>query len=190
MLRPYCGRRNRRSSGGRQEGVKMSLKGKDKEKCETIIDARLRMNALVSTPNGFGKISLRHGEGMLGHARRHAVPGDAARQIVDMHLDGSDDPAQRSSSEWRSSRDILKADATCTPSSTPTRPTDDVAIMGMGFHRFITWSLAPAATPSAVRRTRPSAPRNCRNMPFVRWKAGWPAFSNSRLIAIGPSLPR
>jgi L-fuculose-phosphate aldolase len=67
------------------------------------------MNASGINQGTSGNISLRHGEGML--VTPTSTPYEAMRpeQIVYMHLDGSHDPAQRPSSEWRFHRDILKA---------------------------------------------------------------------------------
>ena len=80
----------------------------DREKRQSIIDACLRMNVLGINQGTSGNISLRHGEGML--VTPTSTPYEAMRpeHIVYMHLDGSHDPAQRPSSEWRFHRDILK----------------------------------------------------------------------------------
>ena len=81
----------------------------DREKRQSIIDACLRMNALGINQGTSGNISLRHDAGML--ITPTSVPYEAMRpeQIVYMGLDGSFDPAQRPSSEWRFHLDILKA---------------------------------------------------------------------------------
>ena len=81
----------------------------DVEKRQSIIDACLRMNVTGINQGTSGNISLRHGDGML--ITPTSTPYDAMKpeQIVYMHLDGSHDPAQRPSSEWRFHRDILKA---------------------------------------------------------------------------------
>jgi L-fuculose-phosphate aldolase len=79
------------------------------EKCQSIIDACLRMNQLGINQGTSGNISLRHGTGML--ITPTSVPYEAMQpeQIVFMNLDGSFDPRQRPSSEWRFHLDILKA---------------------------------------------------------------------------------
>jgi len=81
----------------------------DKEKRQSIINACLRMNALGINQGTSGNISLRHGQGML--ITPTSVPYEAMRpeQIVHMGLDGTFDPAQRPSSEWRFHLDILRA---------------------------------------------------------------------------------
>ena len=81
----------------------------DREKRQSIIDACLRMNALGINQGTSGNISLRHDAGML--ITPTSVPYEAMQpeQIVYMGLDGSFDPAQRPSSEWRFHLDILKA---------------------------------------------------------------------------------
>jgi L-fuculose-phosphate aldolase len=79
------------------------------EKRQSIIDACLRMNQLGINQGTSGNISLRHQAGML--ITPTSVPYEAMQpeQIVYMGLDGSFDPRQRPSSEWRFHRDILKA---------------------------------------------------------------------------------
>lgn len=81
----------------------------DREKRQSIIDACLRMNALGINQGTSGNISLRHDAGML--ITPTSVPYEAMQpeQIVYMGLDGSFDPAQRPSSEWRFHLDIMKA---------------------------------------------------------------------------------
>ena len=81
----------------------------DREKRQSIIDACLRMNALGINQGTSGNISLRHDDGLL--ITPTSVPYEAMQpeQIVFMELDGSFDPAQRPSSEWRFHLDILKA---------------------------------------------------------------------------------
>src|SRR2546430_11413213 len=73
----------------------------EREKRQSIIDACLRMNALGINQGTSGNISLRHEAGML--ITPTSVPYEAMQpeQIVYMGLDGSFDPAQRPSSEWR-----------------------------------------------------------------------------------------
>jgi L-fuculose-phosphate aldolase len=82
---------------------------KDRAKRQSIIDACLRMNALGINQGTSGNISIRHGDGLL--ITPTSTPYEAMRpeQIVHMGLDGSHDPAQRPSSEWRFHRDIFKA---------------------------------------------------------------------------------
>jgi L-fuculose-phosphate aldolase len=81
------------------------------EKCQSIIDACLRMNQLGINQGTSGNISLRHEGGML--ITPTSVPYEAIRpeQIVYMNLDGSCDPGQRPSSEWRFHLDIMRARA-------------------------------------------------------------------------------
>src|ERR1700722_514420 len=90
------------------QGSSMSSPGSS-EKRQSIIDACLRMNQLGINQGTSGNISLRHEAGML--ITPTSVPYEAMRpeQIVYMGLDGSFDPHQRPSSEWRFHRDILKA---------------------------------------------------------------------------------
>src|SRR6202171_62897 len=81
----------------------------DREKRQSIINACLRMNALGINQGTSGSISLRHEPGML--ITPTSVPYETMQpeQIVYMGLDGSFDPAQRPSSEWRFHLDTLKA---------------------------------------------------------------------------------
>ena len=74
------------------------------EKRQSIIDACLRMNQFGINQGTSGNISLRHEAGML--ITPTSVPYEAMRpeQIVYMSLDGSFDPHQRPSSEWRLDR--------------------------------------------------------------------------------------
>jgi len=81
----------------------------DREKRQSIIDACLRMNTLGINQGTSGNISLRHGDGMLITPTSTPYEAMQPEQIVHMHLDGSYDPAQRPSSEWRFHRDILQA---------------------------------------------------------------------------------
>ena len=85
------------------------LAANDREKRQSIIDACLRMNALGINQGTSGNISLRHEAGML--ITPTSVPYETMQpeQIVYMGLDGSCDPPQRPSSEWRFHLDILKA---------------------------------------------------------------------------------
>src|SRR3954462_6317922 len=82
---------------------------KDREKRQSIIDACRSMNALGINQGTSGNISLRHHTGLL--ITPTSVPYETMQpeQIVFMDLDGSFDPAQRPSSEWRFHLDILKA---------------------------------------------------------------------------------
>src|ERR1041384_5142793 len=81
----------------------------DREKRQSIIDACLRMNALGINQGTSGNISLRHKDGLL--ITPTSVPYETMqpKQIVFMGMDGSFDPAQRPSSEWRFHLDILRA---------------------------------------------------------------------------------
>jgi L-fuculose-phosphate aldolase len=81
----------------------------DREKRQSIIDACLRMNALGINQGTSGNISLRHGAGLL--ITPTSVPYETMQpeQVVYMGLDGSFDPAQRPSTEWRFHLDILRA---------------------------------------------------------------------------------
>jgi L-fuculose-phosphate aldolase len=81
----------------------------EREKRQSIIDACRSMNALGINQGTSGNISLRHDSGLL--ITPTSVPYETMQpeQIVFMDLDGSFDPAQRPSSEWRFHLDILKA---------------------------------------------------------------------------------
>lgn len=81
----------------------------DREKRQSIIDACRSMNALGINQGTSGNISLRHGTGLL--ITPTSVPYEEMQpeQIVFMEMDGSHDPVQRPSSEWRFHLDILKA---------------------------------------------------------------------------------
>ena len=104
----------------------------DREKRQSIIDACLRMNALGINQGTSGNISLRHEGGLL--ITPTSVPYETMRpeQIVYMNLDGSFDPAQRPSSEWRFHLDILRAreDVNAVVHAHPTYCTI-LAIMGL-----------------------------------------------------------
>src|ERR1700743_3158270 len=82
---------------------------KDREKRQSIINACLRMNELGINQGTSGNISLRHEDGRL--LPRTSVPYEEMEpeQIVHMKLDGSFDPKQRPSSEWRFHLDILRS---------------------------------------------------------------------------------
>jgi L-fuculose-phosphate aldolase len=81
----------------------------ERGKRQSIIDACRGMNALGINQGTSGNISLRHDHGLL--ITPTSVPYETMQpeQIVFMDLDGSFDPAQRPSSEWRFHLDILKA---------------------------------------------------------------------------------
>jgi L-fuculose-phosphate aldolase len=85
------------------------LASNDREKRQSIIDACRSMNALSLNQGTSGNISLRHEGGLL--ITPTSVPYETMQpdQIVFMGLDGSFDPAQRPSSEWRFHLDILRA---------------------------------------------------------------------------------
>ena len=105
---------------------------KDRAKRQSIIDTCLRMNALGINQGTSGNISIRHGDGLL--ITPTSAPYETMRpeQIVYMGLDGSHDPAQQPSSEWRFHRDILKArpDAEAVVHAHPTYCTA-LAILGL-----------------------------------------------------------
>lgn len=82
---------------------------KDREKRQSIIDACLRMNQLGINQGTSGNISLRHEDGMLITPTSVGYEDMKPEQIVYMKLDGSFDPVQRPSSEWRFHLDILRA---------------------------------------------------------------------------------
>src|ERR1700742_5128714 len=82
---------------------------KDREKRQSIIDACLRMNQVGINQGTSGNISLRHEDGMLITPTSVPYGEMKPEQIVYMGLDGSFDPAQRPSSEWRFHLDILRA---------------------------------------------------------------------------------
>ena len=79
------------------------------EKCQSIIDACLRMNSLGINQGTSGNISLRHDDGMLITPTGTPYETMQPEQIVFMRLDGSVETNQRPSSEWRFHRDIIKA---------------------------------------------------------------------------------
>ena len=81
----------------------------DRDKRQSIIDACRSMNSLGINQGTSGNISLRHDDGLL--ITPTSVPYEAMQldQIVFMRLDGSHDPSQRPSSEWRFHLDILRA---------------------------------------------------------------------------------
>ena len=81
----------------------------ERGKRQSIVDACRGMNALGINQGTSGNISLRHDSGLL--ITPTSVPYETMQpeQIVFMDLDGSFDPAQRPSSEWRFHLDILKA---------------------------------------------------------------------------------
>src|SRR5882724_4579602 len=81
----------------------------DRAKRKSIIEACLEINRLGINQGTSGNISLRHEGGML--ITPTSVPYEVMQpeQIVYIGLDGSVDPAQRPSSEWRFHLDILRA---------------------------------------------------------------------------------
>src|SRR3954454_6044791 len=105
--RLYCGAISKQSRAVAR-GLEMPTT-KDREKRQSIIDACRGMNALGINQGTSGNISLRHGEGLLITPTSTPYEAMQPEQIVFMGLDGSHDPAQRPSSEWRFHLDILKA---------------------------------------------------------------------------------
>ena len=81
----------------------------EREKRQSIIDACRSMNALGINQGTSGNISLRHDSGLLITPTSMPYEAMQPEQIVFMDLDGSFDPVQRPSSEWRFHLDILKA---------------------------------------------------------------------------------
>ena len=81
----------------------------EQEKRQSIIDACRSMNALGINQGTSGNISLRHDSGLLITPTSVSYEAMQPDQIVFMGLDGSFDPTQRPSSEWRFHLDILKA---------------------------------------------------------------------------------
>ena len=81
----------------------------ERAKRQSIIDACRSMNTLGINQGTSGNISLRHKDGLL--ITPTSVPYETMqpKQIVFMGMDGSFDPAQRPSSEWRFHLDILRA---------------------------------------------------------------------------------
>ena len=164
----------------------------DREKRQSIIDACLRMNALGINQGTSGNISLRHDAGML--ITPTSVPYEAMQpeQIVYMGLDGSFDPAQRPSSEWRFHLDILKArpDVNAVVHTHPPYSTI-LAIMGLEIppvHYMIacaggdTIRCAPYAT---IRHA--GALRSCRRALEGRLAC---LLEHHGMIAVGPSLSK
>jgi L-fuculose-phosphate aldolase len=93
----------------RRDREKLMSATNEREKRQSIIEACRSMNALGINQGTSGNISLRHDTGLL--ITPTSVPYETMRpeQIVFMDMDGSFDPAQRPSSEWRFHLDILKA---------------------------------------------------------------------------------
>jgi L-fuculose-phosphate aldolase len=164
----------------------------DREKRQSIIDACLRMNALGINQGTSGNISLRHDAGML--ITPTSVPYEAMQpeQIVYMGLDGSFDPAQRPSSEWRFHRDILKArpDVNAVVHAHPPYSTI-LAIMGLEIPP-IHYMIAVAGGDTI--RCAPYATFGTQELSehAVRALEGRLAclLEHHGMIAIGPSLPR
>ena len=87
----------------------MSMTTDELAKRQAIIDACRRMNALGINQGTSGNISVRHVDGLL--VTPTSVPYEAMtpEQIVFMTMDGTHEPDQKPSSEWRFHRDILKS---------------------------------------------------------------------------------
>ena len=81
----------------------------EREKRQSIIDACRSMNVLGINQGTSGNISLRHDAGLLITPTSVPYAAMQPEQIVFMGMDGSFDPAQRPSSEWRFHLDILRA---------------------------------------------------------------------------------
>ena len=81
----------------------------EREKRQSIIDACRSMNVLGINQGTSGNISLRHDTGLLITPTSVSYETMQPEQIVFMGMDGSFDPAQRPSSEWRFHLDILRA---------------------------------------------------------------------------------
>ena len=113
----------------------------EREKRQSIIDACRSMNALDINQGTSGNISLRHNTGLL--ITPTSVPYETMQpeEIVFMDLDGSFDPAQRPSSEWRFHLDILKArpEVNAVVHAHPPYSTI-LAIMGLEIPPSTTWS--------------------------------------------------
>ncbi len=87
----------------------LGCRSKTARKRQSIIDACLHMNELGVNQGTSGNISLRHEDGMLITPTSVPYEEMEPEQIVHMKLDGSFDPRQRPSSEWRFHLDILRA---------------------------------------------------------------------------------
>jgi L-fuculose-phosphate aldolase len=163
-----------------------------KEKRQSIIDACLRMSALGINQGTSGNISLRHEAGML--ITPTSVPYEAMQpeQIVYMNLDGTFDPAQRPSSEWRFHLDILKArpDVNAVVHAHPTYATT-LAIMGMEIPP-IHYMIAVAGGDSI--RCAPYATFGTQELSHHAVRALDDRLAcllaHHGMIAIGPSLPK
>jgi L-fuculose-phosphate aldolase len=165
---------------------------KDREKRQSIIDACLRMNTLGINQGTSGNISLRHGEGMLITPTSTPYEAMKPEQIVYMHLDGNNDPAQRPSSEWRFHRDILKArpEAQAIVHAHPPYSTM-LAIMGMEIPP-VHYMVAVAGGDTI--RCAPYATFGTQELSehAVRALEGRTAclLAHHGMIAVGPSLPK
>ncbi len=80
----------------------------EQSKRQAIIDACRRMNQLGINQGTSGNISVRHGEGLLITPTSVPYEKMTPEQIVFMRMDGSFDPGQKPSSEWRFHLDILR----------------------------------------------------------------------------------
>ena len=152
---------------------------KEREKRQSIIDACRSMNALGINQGTSGNISLRHGEGLLITPTSMPYEAMQPEQIVFMDLDGSLDPAQRPSSEWRFHLDILKArpEVNAVVHAHPPYSTI-LAIMGLEIPPIHYMIACAGGDTIRSRPTRPSARRSFRSTPCARSKAGWPACWN------------
>src|ERR1700744_5383627 len=78
-----------------------SDRAKDKTRRQSIIDACRDMNRLGINQGTSGNISLRHHDGMLITPTSTPYETMQPDDILFMKLDGSPDPKQRPSREWR-----------------------------------------------------------------------------------------
>ncbi len=81
----------------------------ENSKRQAIIDACRRMNQLGINQGTSGNISVRHENGLLITPTSVPYEKMVPEQIVFMGMDGSFDPRQKPSSEWRFHLDILHA---------------------------------------------------------------------------------
>src|ERR1700754_3129912 len=91
-----------------QNPVRSAMTRDEQDKRQAIIDACRRMNALGINQGTSGNISLRHGDGLLITPTSVPYESMTPEQIVFMGMDGSHEPSQRPSSEWRVHRELLK----------------------------------------------------------------------------------
>ena len=164
----------------------------EREKRQSIIDACRSMNALGINQGTSGNVSLRHDTGLL--ITPTSVPYETMQpeQIVFMDLDGSFDPAQRPSSEWRFHLDILKArpEVNAVVHAHPTYSTI-LAIMGLEIPP-IHYMIAVAGGDTI--RCAPYATFGTQELSehAVRALEGRMAclLAHHGMIAVGPSLPK